>query len=95
MVHRVELDSVKKYRNKSEYRTVDRAKWQHLESVGDGENIVKLAKQMLSEGVSGRMDVYRGKTPVFLGGTVEQWSEGRPGRGEQPAHLRKREKSDG
>ena len=90
-MHRIELDSVKKYRPRStqEYRMVNRARWGDLESVGDGQNIVKLAGMMLAKGVTGPVEVYRGKTPVFHSGTVEQWATGRFGRGEQPEQLRR------
>ena len=90
MAHRIELDSVRKNRNTAEWRNVNRARWQHIESVSDGDNITKVAQAMLAEGVTGRVEVYRGKTPVFLTGTVEEWASGRFGRGEQPEHLKKK-----
>lgn len=91
MTHRIDLGSVRKYRNSREWRPVDRASWKHLESVGDGENIVKLARMMLEEGVTGPVEVYRGKTPVFLRGTVEEWASGSFGKGEQPKQLRRKD----
>lgn len=88
-MHRIELDSVKRHRNAQEWRMVPRARCGDLESVGDGQNIKIVAQLMLAAGMVGPVTVYRGKTPVFLSGTVEEWASGKFGKGEQPAHLRK------
>lgn len=90
MAHRIELDSVRKNRNSSEWRNVNRARWRHLESVGDADNIRIIARLMLAEGVTGPAVVYRVKTPVFLSATVESLASGSYGKGEQPEHLRKK-----
>ena len=83
------LDSVIKWRNTQEYRPVSRASWRHLESVGDGDNLKIVARLMVEEGVTGYVDVYRDKTPVFLGVPIEDMVKGSIGRGPQPEHLRK------
>ena len=87
----VYLDSVVKYRNEKEHRPVNRARWKDLESVGDGDNLKSIALLMLEAGVVGYVDVYRGKTPVFLSVPLEAMSKGSAGRGQQPEHLKKKQ----
>jgi len=89
MTHRIDLDTVRKHRNASEWRNWQRARCGDLECVGEGRIIVKLAGMMLERGMKGPVEIYRDKTPVFLSGTVEQWASGSIGRGEQPPQLRK------
>ena len=84
------LDSVRKYRNASEWRPVNRATCGEFSSTGDGNNLKIIALQMLEAGVTGEIDVYRGKTPVFLSVPLEKLATGSVHRGEQPEHLKKR-----
>jgi len=87
----VYLDSVIKHRNEKEYRPINRARWKDLESVGDGDNLKAIARLMLEAGVVGYVDVYRGKTPVFLSVPLEGMARGSVGRGSQPEHLKKKQ----
>jgi hypothetical protein len=90
MAHRIELDSIVVWSNKSEYRKVNRARFQEIESVGDGPNIVKLAAMMLEAGYTGPCEVYRGDMLVFHSANLEDWVGGKvlhPGK--QPDHLRR------
>ena len=84
------LDSVRKYRNASEWRPVNRATCGEFSSTGDGDNLKIIAIQMLEAGVTGEVDVYRDKTPVFLRVPLEKFATGSVHRGEQPEHLKKR-----
>ena len=90
MTYRMELDSVPKRRNSSEWRNVNRARCGEFESVSDGDNIKKVCQLMLEAGRTGVIDIYRNGTPVFLGVTIERWASGKALRGEQPEHLRKK-----
>ena len=84
------LDSVPKYRNAQEYRPVNRASCGEFVSVGDGDNLKIVARLMVEAGVTGYVDVYRGKTPVFLSVPLEDMAKGSVGRGPQPEQLRKK-----
>lgn len=84
------LDSVVKHRNEKEWRTVNRATCWPWESVGDGDNLKNIARLMVEAGVTGYVDVYRGKTPVFLSVPLEGMAKGSVGRGPQPEQLRKK-----
>ena len=90
MTETIYLDSVIKWRNAQEYRPVNRASWKHLESVSDGDNLKIIARLMLEEGVTGEVDVYRDKTPVFYSVPLEDMAKGSIGRGPQPEQLRKK-----
>jgi hypothetical protein len=90
MTETIYLDSVMKWRNEKEYRPVGRARWKDLESVGDGDNLKNIALLMVEAGVVGYVDVYRGKTPVFLGVPLEDMAKGSIGRSPQPEQLRKK-----
>lgn len=86
---RIHLDSVPKYRNVNEWRPVNRATCWPWESIGDGDNLKSIARLMLDAGVVGRVDVYRGETPVFLSVSLEDLAKARVGKDSQPEHLRK------
>jgi hypothetical protein len=90
MTETIYLDSVRKYRNEKEYRPVNRARWGDLESVGDGNNLKNIARLMLEAGVTGSVDVYRDKTPVFLGVPLTDMAKDSIGRGPQPEQLKKK-----
>ena len=86
---RIELDTVRKYRNASEYRPVNRASCEGHEVVGDGEIIGALCRDLIESGHSGVVEVWRGETPVFRAIPLEIWASGKALRGEQPEHLRR------
>ena len=89
-VHRVELDSVKKHRNASEWRNVNRARCGEIEAVGDGRVEVESALSLLEAGMAGKMAVFRGERMVFGPWDVADWAAGRaPYMGRQPEHLRR------
>ncbi len=90
MTYRMELDSVPKHRGSQEWRGINRARCEGLESVSDGDNIGRLCRMLLEAGYSGRIDIYRNETPVFLGGTIDEWATGKVMRGEQPEQLRRK-----
>ena len=89
--HRIELDTVVVWRNKYEFRKVNRARFKDLESVGDGSNIRKVAAMMVEAGYTGPCEVYRGEMKVFLSANVEDWATGKVMKtGEQPEWLKKK-----
>lgn len=65
---RIDLDAVRVYRNKNEYRTKPRAKSSlGHEVTGDGPIISELASILRAENpqFDGLLEVYRGETPCF------------------------------
>lgn len=89
--HKIELDSVVVWSNKYEFRRVNRAKFGDLDSVGDGENIRKIATMMQEAGYTGPCEVYRGDMLVFSKANVEDWASGRALKTkEQPEWLKKK-----
>lgn len=93
MTYRIELDSVRKARNASEWRNIPRARCEGRERVGDGRNIVLLAREMIEKGhdPSGLVEVWREGTPCFSAAPLQVWADDKFGKGEQPEHLRKTE----
>jgi hypothetical protein len=89
MTIRIELDSVRKYRNAHEWRPVNRASAQGIEEVGDHEIISALCRKLIAAGHSGQVEVWRGETPCFRAIDIETWANKRVGKGEQPEHLRR------
>lgn len=85
--HRIELDSVRKYRSAVEWRPINRARCGDIEASGDGSVIVICARLMLDSGMSGPVEVWRGPTPVFTAQSVEKWAAGKIGLGKQPDQL--------
>jgi hypothetical protein len=86
---RIELDSVRKDRNGSEWRMVGRARSEGFESVGDGHNIKAVCAQLRDAGFDGDCEVWRGDTPVFSAMPISAWADGKALTGEQPEHLRR------
>ena len=72
----VRLDAVRKYRNKSEYRTVQRARCNDIEVIGDGPVIRRVLHQVHEAGVpiDAVVEVYRGETLCFRRMTLETWT---------------------
>lgn len=66
---RIDLDTVRVYRNKSEYRTKNRARssFGH-EIIGDGPILSTLAAILREENpeIHGQVEVYRGDTLCFI-----------------------------
>lgn len=91
MNYKIQLDSVKKHRNKQEYRYVPRATWQDMEVVGDNNIISRLCHQISLRFScdSGTVEVFREGTPVFNPMPLKTWLKSDPFAGEQPEHLRK------
>ena len=54
---RIDLDSVKKFRNGQEWRWVNRAASGDFVSVGDGRNIVKVSKMLVDAGADPAKEV--------------------------------------
>lgn len=86
---RIELDSVRKERNASEWRMVGRARAEGFESVGDGQNIRLLCQKLRDAGFTGDCEVWRGTTPVFPAKPIALWADGKALSGSQPEHLRR------
>jgi len=66
---RINLDAVRVYRNKSEYRTTQRARSSlGHEIMGDGPIVSKLASILRAENprFNGLLEVYRGGTLCFI-----------------------------
>ena len=89
MIHRIELDSVRKYRNANEWRPVGRARCGEIESIGDGSNIRACVAKMLDLGMSGDVEVVRGQTTVFAAISMSEWLRGAPWSKGQPEHLKR------
>lgn len=87
---RIDLDSVKKSRNASEYRNVPRARCEEfdLEVVGDGLIVKRLAKMLYEEKgqIEATLVVFRGDTPSFVPKPIKTWVL--PS-GTQPEQLRR------
>jgi hypothetical protein len=71
----VQLDAVRKYRNKSEYRTIPRVRCNDLEVIGDGKIIRRILRQAHDEGASldALVEVYRGETLCFRLAPLKAW----------------------
>ena len=74
---RIELDEVKKIRNKHEYRMVGRASFDGHEVVGDGFIIKNLCAKLLDNRYDPQsiVEVFRGKTLCFHPKTLHEWGE--------------------
>ena len=86
---RINLDAVRVYRNKSEYRSVPRARSSlGHEFVGDGPIISRLAALLRQENLEfeGLLEVYRGNTPCFKPAPLKAAFV----KGPQPEHLRRK-----
>ena len=65
---RIDLDAVRVYRNRSEYRTTQRARSSlGHEIIGDGFIVAQMADTLRSETprFEGLLEVFRGDTPCF------------------------------
>ncbi|WP_342070564.1 hypothetical protein [Yoonia algicola] len=85
---RINLDAVRVYRNKGEYREVGRARTSlGHEITGDGAKLAKLASILREENpdFNGLLEVYRGDTLCFIPMPLKSAFL----RGSQPEHLGK------
>jgi len=74
-MHRIELDSVRKYRNAREWHEVPRARCNGLEIVGYGKIIRQLCASLAEQGadLEGLVEVYRGDTLCFAKVPLKRW----------------------
>lgn len=88
-MHRIELTTLRKYRNPSEWRTIQAAACVDHIASGDGPVIQTLCKQMITDGHSGDdlAQVYRNGTLCFDAAKLSDWARGNPSGREQPAKL--------
>lgn len=88
---RIELDSVRKYRNRAEYRPMNRASLGELSIEGDGPLIGRLCALKIEAGGDPQslVEVYRDETLCFRAKPLSEWASGKALVGEQPLHLRR------
>lgn len=88
----IELDTVRVYRNQSEWRDVTRARCGDMEEVGDHMIIASLCRKIAREqgGIHRAVRVSRGGRPVFKEMPLELWVKSKPLSGDQPEQLRKK-----
>jgi hypothetical protein len=89
MIHRIELDTIRKYRNASEWRSINRARCGQYEATGDGKVIEQICRDMEKNGETGAVEVWRGATLCFPSALLQIWASGKAGKQEQPEQLRK------
>lgn len=85
---RINLDAVRVYRNKNEYRPIQRARSSLGHEIkGDGPIVSKLASILRAENpqFDGLLEVYRGDTPCFIPMPLKTAFL----KGPQPEHLQK------
>lgn len=95
---RVELDTVRKYRNSVEYRPMNRARLGDLAVESDGPLIGRLCALKIESGADGgeQVEVYRGETLCFRAKPLSEWASGKALVGEQPKHLKRQpQETDG
>lgn len=87
----IQLDRVKRHRNKSEWRWVMRASWNNMEEVGDHAIIQSLIRRIAEEypRFNGLVTVSRGDTPVFHATPIKTWLKPNPFAGKQPEQFKK------
>ncbi len=88
MIHHIELDTIRKYRNAAEWRSVNRARCGQYEATGDGKVIEELCRDMVKNGETGQAEVWRAGMLCFAPQSLEKWASGKVGKGEQPEHLK-------
>ena len=72
---KIELDEIKKWRNKSEFQRVPRARHANREVTGYGKIVAKLCAELAEvyEGTE-MVEVWRGTMLCFEPQTLEQWA---------------------
>jgi len=89
---RIDLDEVRVYRSKNEYRPVGRARTSlGHEITGDGPKLAKLASILREENpqFDGLLEVYRGDTLCFIPMPLKTAFL----KGPQPEHLRRKDRA--
>ena len=73
---KIELDEVKKWRNKTEYREIPRAKCGNMEVIGYGEIVARLCAELaeLYDGAK-MVEVFRGGTLCFKPRELQNWAK--------------------
>jgi hypothetical protein len=72
---RIEIDEVKKYRNRQEYHTLLRARLGDLEVINP-DSVIKPILKLFHEknpGFNPIVEVYRGDTPCFMPMALNSW----------------------
>lgn len=71
----VHLDTVRRYRNKHEYREVGRARSSHHEVVGEAALLRPLLKKIHADGapIEAIVEVFRGDTLCFRPAPLKAW----------------------
>jgi len=93
--YRIELDTVRKSRNTSEYRNINRATCEGISTQGDGAIVQQLCAILAENNphIGAVVEVWRGATLVFHKMPLKQWAGGKAvNTGEQPEHLRRASK---
>lgn len=90
----IELDSVKKWRNKHEFYTIPRATCLEHSKVGNSPLLSSLCKDLVDAGHDPEQLVYimRRKTLCFVPRTLQDWADNKVLSGDQPKQLRKKQK---
>lgn len=87
---RIELDSIKKWRNKHEFRPMNRASALGLEKVGDGHLIGPLCKLLIEAGhdPSTPASAWRGDMLCLYAKSLQDWAF--PKKKPQPEQFRRK-----
>lgn len=93
-VIRFQLGSKRVYRGKNEYHTKPTCSYGRITVEGYGQPITDLARLLLEKNpqFNPLVEVWRGDTLVFTAAPLKSWSEGLPGKGDQPEQLKREEK---
>lgn len=87
----IELDTVRVYRNQSEWRDVTRARCGDMEEIGDHMIIASLCRKIArdSGGIDRVVRVWRRGKPVFKEMPLKLWVKPKPLSGEQPEQFKR------
>jgi hypothetical protein len=87
----IHLDTVRVFRNQSEWRDVTRATCGDREEVGDHMIIASLCRRIAGEegGIDRMVRVSRGGRPVFKEMPLKSWVKSKPLSGDQPEQLKR------
>ena len=73
---KIELDEVKKWRNKSEYREIPRARCGNIEVIGHGKIVSRLCAELAELYDEAEMvEVWRGDVPCFKPRKLGFWAK--------------------
>ena len=90
--HRVQLDTVKKWRNTHEWRPVTRATCNGIEVTTEGFVMPAICRALSDAGYTGMVEAYRGDNPALKAREIGDWISGKAlATREQPEHLRRGE----